>query len=105
MNRDKKALLDIEENRKFLLKTRDFENNSESDESESESGDEEEPDSGALSFVTLMKKVSKSKELSKFRVDIKKDPEPQKLVLKLTNLIFNNEECKVATFRDVTKSR
>ena len=85
-----------------------FENDSESDESNSES-DEKEPDSdsdsGALSFVTLMEKVSKSKELSKFRVDIKKDPEPKKLVLKLTNLIFNNEECKVATFRDVTKSR
>ena len=25
--------------------------------------------------------------------------------LKLTNLIFNKEECKVATFRDITRSR
>lgn len=30
-------------------------------------------------------------------------PEPRKLELSMTNLIFNKEECRVATFKDVTE--
>lgn len=34
-----------------------------------------------------------------------KPAEHRKLKMTLTNLIYNNEECKVATFRDVTESK
>jgi hypothetical protein len=55
--------MDLPENRKFLLKTRDLQQNSDNDQTETESDDsidEEDPsaaDEDALSFVTLLKKV------------------------------------------------
>ena len=51
--------------------------------------------------------MTKSESLTKFRVDLERDDtdKPQNFELKLTNLIFNKEECKVATFRDITRSR
>ena len=85
----------------FILKATIDESDGDNTES-----DKEDPDC-RLSFLSLMKKVSKSESLSKYRVDLKRvgSDEPQNLELKLTNLIFNKEECKVATFRDITKAR
>jgi nitrogen-specific signal transduction histidine kinase len=77
------------------------------DGSGTESDEERPKDDHNLSFLDLMKKVTINQSLSKFRVNLKRNDtdETQNLELTLTNLIFNKEECKVATFRDITRSR
>jgi len=57
-----------------------------------------------ITFFQLIKQAVRSEEINRFACYLIKDGVIwRKFEFTLTNLIFNTEECKVATFRDLTE--